>query len=62
MEDWLSRRLARFALKEGMAVAFILSCGLAKILPIIDDGNYKADAVLYMLFFALLYFAWDFAR
>lgn len=58
----MSRRLARFALKEGLAVIFFLSCGLAKIAPIMDDGNYKADAVLYMVFFALLYFVWDFAR
>jgi len=60
--DWFTRKAMKFALKEVIVAGFVLSCGLAKLFPIFDDGNFKADAVLYMLIFGLLYFAWDFAR
>ena len=60
--DWIFRYITKFALKEVLAIGFLLSCGLAKIVPIFDDGYYKADAILYMLLFGLFYFAWDYAR
>lgn len=60
--EWLSRYVTKFAFKEVLALGFVLSCGLAKIAPIFDDGNYKADAVLYMLLFGLCYYAWDYAK
>jgi len=62
MIDWFTRKATKFALKEALALGFLMSCGLAKMFPIFDDGNYKGDAILYMLLFALLYFAWDYAR
>ena len=60
--EWWTRKAAKFALKEVIALGFVISCALAKWFPIFDDGYYKADAVLYMLLGLLLYFAWDFAR
>ncbi len=60
--DWLSRKAMKFALKEAIAVGFVLSCGLAKLFPLWENGDYRADAIIYMLFFGLLYFAWDYAR
>lgn len=62
MDSWFADKLGKWALKEALAVIFVLATALAKVMPIFDDGNYKADAVLYMIIFALLYFAWDFAR
>lgn len=55
-------RAGKWALKEMIPVIFGAACVLAKAMPIFPDGNFKADAVLYLLFFGLLYFAWDFAR
>ncbi len=60
--EWWSRKALKFAFKEALALGFIVSCGLAKLFPIFDDGQYNHDAVLYMLFFALLYLIWDLAR
>ena len=60
--EWFIRKAAKLALKEVVALGFFISCGLAKLFPIFDDGNYKADAVLYMLLFGLLYFILDYAR
>lgn len=60
--EWLSRYVTKFALKECIALGFFVCCGLAKMVPIFDDGNYQADAVLYMLLFGLAYFGWDYAR
>lgn len=62
MEDWFSGKLGKWALKEALALIFVMATALAKVVPIFDDGNYKADAVLYMIIFGLLYFAWDLAR
>ena len=62
MEDWFSNNAAKWAAKEALGFSFVLACGLAKIAPLFDDGNYKADAVLYMIMFGLAYFIWDAAR
>jgi len=60
--DWITRYALKFALKEVLAVGFLLSCGLAKVAPIFHDGNYKADAMLYMLMFGLCYLTWDYIK
>lgn len=62
MLDWLTKKAGRWAIKEALAVGFFLCCGLAKMFPIFDDGNYQADAILYMLLFGLAYFGWEAAR
>lgn len=58
MEDWFTRRAGRWALKEALGVAFVLSCILAKAFPIFDGGDYRADAILYMLFLGIGTFIW----
>jgi len=60
--EWFTRKATKFAFKEVLTLGFLASCGIAKLFPIFDDGNFKADAVLYMLIFGLAYFAWDYAR
>lgn len=62
MEDWITKRAGKWAIKEALAIAFVLACGLAKVFPIFDDGNFKGDAVLYMVFFGLIYLIWTEAR
>lgn len=62
MSDWLTGRLGKWAVKEALALVFVAACVLAKYVPIFDDGQYKLDAVLYMVIFALGWFAWDAAR
>jgi len=61
MEAWIEKA-GKYAIKEMIPFAFAGACGLAKIFPIFSDGNFKADAVLFLVFFAIVYFAWDFAR
>ena len=58
--EWLTNKAGKFALKEALGVVFIGACALAKIAPIFDDGNYKADAVLYMLLAAMGYYLWTY--
>ena len=60
--EWLANKAGKFALKEALGLVFVAACGLAKVAPIFEDGNYKLDAVLYMVIFGLIYFAWDAAR
>jgi len=62
MIDWFKNYALKFAMKEIIAVGFIVSCFLAKLFPLFDEGDFRADAVLYMLFFGLIYFVWDHAR
>lgn len=60
--EWLIQKALKLALKELIVLGFFLCCFLAKIFPIFDDGNYKADAILYMLLGGLAYYMLDFAR
>lgn len=62
MENWFSRYALKFAIKEGLAIAFLLACGLAKFFPLFEDGYYQLDAILYLLLFGLAYLLWDAAR
>ena len=59
MDEWFTRKLKKFALKEGLTLAFVTCCALAKFAPIFPGGNYQADAILHMLLFGLAYFFWD---
>jgi len=56
------RTLAKYAAKEMLPVIFAGACVFAKAFPIFSDGNFKGDAILYLLIGGLLYFAWDHAR
>lgn len=60
--DSFFKTLAKYAAKEMLPVIFSGACVLAKLFPIFPDGNFKGDAVLYLLIGGLLYFAWDHAR
>lgn len=62
MEDWFTKRAGKWAIKKALALAFILSCGLAKVFPIVNGGDYRADAVLYMLFFGICILIWTEAQ
>ncbi len=62
MQDWFTRKAAKFAIKEALALGFVLSCGLAKMFPITEGADFRQDAIIYMLMGGLLYFAWDYAR
>ncbi|WP_371396709.1 hypothetical protein [Fretibacter rubidus] len=58
--DWFGKYAGKMAFKEALGVGFVGACALAKVAPIFDDGNYKADAVLYMLFAGLAYLMWTY--
>ena len=60
--DWWIRKAGKYAAKEAIAIAFAGACLLARYFPIFPDGNYKAEAVLYLIIFALIYFLWDYVR
>jgi len=60
--EWIIRKLSKYAIKEIAILAFAGACTLAKLFPIFDDGNFKADAILYLVFFALIYISWEGAR
>lgn len=62
MEEWLTKKAGRWALKQALGVAFVLACILAKALPIFEGGDYRADAVLYMLFFSICAVIWSETR
>ena len=58
--EWLNKYLKEYAFKKALGIGFIGACALAKVAPIFDDGDYKADAVLYMLLAAMGYYLWTY--
>ena len=57
----MTKWLGKWAVKEALGLIFVGAGILAKIAPIYG-GDYRYDAVLYMIIFGLAYFGWEYAK